>query len=236
VPILGFVKSNFDIVWPWAQDGMFFNLAKFFVISFANGLYLAAHNTLRGFDKKVVRANFFRSVIAWPFAAVFAPLGNVLKIPSIVQTKIWSDFVAGFIEGGGKYMAVLRLRRHNIEEIIPRIIENEGEEKYIAILDLLYLYREEPRTRNSLISLFELSSSPVSTLWSGKSEAGGKGMAPTRPLSDLLGVLDRPMLDEELTAFILSRYDEDMGTDLVGLVAETLPPLRNWLDSRKMRS
>jgi len=239
VPILGFVKSNFDIVWPWAQDGMFFNLAKFFVISFANGLYLAAHNTLRGFDKKVVRANFFRSVIAWPFAAVFAPLGNMLKIPSIVQTKIWSDFVAGFIEGGGKYMAVLRLRRHNIEEIIPRIIENEGEEKYIAILDLLYLYREEPRTRNSLISLFELSNSPVSRLWGGRGAAltrNGEDRAPTRSLGDFLGALDRPKLDEELTGFILSRYDEDMGTDLVGLVAESLPPLRSWLDSRKMRS
>ncbi|HWR11353.1 MAG TPA: hypothetical protein VN445_06005 [Rectinemataceae bacterium] len=226
VPILGFVKSNFDIVWPWAQDGMFFNLAKFFVISFANGLYLAAHNTLRGFDKKVVRANFFRSVIAWPFAAVFAPLGNLMRIPSIVQTKIWSDFVAGFIEGGGKYMNILRLRKQNIEEIIPKILEKDGEEKCIAILDLLYLFREEPRTRNSLISLFELSKSPVSALWSGK------GVTPARPLGDLLSALDQPGLDEELAGFILSRYDEEMTTDLVGLVAETLPPFRTWLDSR----
>ncbi|MCX8013648.1 MAG: hypothetical protein N3A02_05105, partial [Rectinema sp.] len=45
VPILGFVKSNFDIVWPWAHTGFLYDLLKFFFISFANGLYLATHNT-----------------------------------------------------------------------------------------------------------------------------------------------------------------------------------------------
>jgi len=229
VPILGLVKSDFDLVWPWAQDGMLFTLVKFFVISFANGLYLAAHNTLRGFDKKVVRANFFRSVIAWPFAALFSPLGSLLKIPSIVQTKIWSDFVAGFIEGGGKYRNILRLRKQNIEEIIPKILDRRGDEQHIAILDLLYLFREEPRTRNSLIALFELSRPSLPVL------GGGKKSAPARPLRDLLGILDQPRLDEELTAFILSRYDEEIAPDLVGLVAETLPPLRTWLDSRSGR-
>ncbi len=226
VPILGFVKSNFDIVWPWAQDSMFFNLAKFFVISFANGLYLAAHNTLRGFEKNVIRANFFRSIIAWPFAALFAPLGNMIGIPSIVQTKIWSDFVAGFIEGGGKYRNLLKLRKQNIEDIIPRILEKKGEEKLIAILDILYLYREEPRTQSSLISLFELSKFPVSALWDDK------GKPPERPLRDLLGVLEAPGLDDELTDFILTRYDEEMASDLIDLVADTLSPMRSWLASR----
>ena len=89
VPIMGFIKSNFDTVWPWVHDGLLFNLVKFFFISLANGLYLATHNTLRGFDRKVVRANLFRSVIAWPFATIFAPLGNLIGVPSIVQTKIW---------------------------------------------------------------------------------------------------------------------------------------------------
>ncbi|MCE1196656.1 hypothetical protein LWX53_09195, partial [bacterium] len=46
VPILSLVKAGFDAAWPWAKDGLGFNLIKFFVISFANGLYLATHNTL----------------------------------------------------------------------------------------------------------------------------------------------------------------------------------------------
>jgi len=96
VPILGLVKARFDTYWPGPVDGALFNTVKFFFISFANGLYLATHNTLRGFARKVVRANFFRSVIAWPFATVFSPLDNLLAIPSIVQAKIWSDVVAGF--------------------------------------------------------------------------------------------------------------------------------------------
>ncbi|PKL06846.1 MAG: hypothetical protein CVV53_02145, partial [Spirochaetae bacterium HGW-Spirochaetae-9] len=226
VPILGFFKANFDIVWPWAQDGLLFNLVKFFVISFVNGLYLATHNTLRGFEKSVVRANFFRSIIAWPFAALFAPLGDLIGIPSIVQTKIWSDVVAGFIEGGGKYKTLLKLRRQNVEEIIPRILEKNGEEKLVAILDILYLYHEEPRTQSSLISLFELSKFPVSVLWDDK------GKPPERPLRDLLGVLEEPGLDDELTDFILTRYEVEMAADLIDLVADTLSPMRSWLASR----
>ncbi|HCO48894.1 MAG TPA: hypothetical protein DIT55_05535 [Spirochaetaceae bacterium] len=226
VPILSFFKTNFDIVWPWAQDGILFNLVKFFVISFVNGLYLATHNTLRGFEKRVVRANFFRSIIAWPFAALFAPLGDLIGIPSIVQTKIWSDVVAGFIEGGGKYKTLLTLRRQNVEEIIPRILEKSGEEKLVAILDILYLYREKPRTQSSLISLFELSKFPVSAFWDDK------GKPPKRPLRDLLGVLEEPGLDDELSGFILTRYDEEIAADLIDLVADTLSPMRSWLASR----
>lgn len=228
VPILGFVKEGFDSIWPWVQDGALFNVVKFFVISFANGLYLAAHNTLRGFDRKVVRANFFRSVIAWPFATLFAPLGNLLQIPSIVQTKIWSDVVAAFIEGSSKYRAVIRLRKNNLEEIIPRILDTRGEERDMAILDLLYLFREEPRTKSSLIALFELSKAPaIASLWMGK------GAAPARPLADLAAVLASPALPEQLTDFVLSRYDEDMATDLVDLVSDMMPQLADWLESRE---
>ncbi len=206
VPILGFVKTNFDHIWPWAQDGTLFNLAKFFVISFANGLYLATHNTLRGFDKKVVRANFFRSVIAWPFASLFAPLGNWIGIPSIVQTKIWSDLVAGFIEGGGKYLRLIKLRKRNLEEIVPQVFGAEKESTYTSILDLLYLFREEPRTRSSLATLNNL-----------------------QELADNLG---KPGLDEDLAGYVLSRYEPEMADDLVGLMADTLPALRAWLGAR----
>jgi len=87
VPILGFVKSSFDALWPFAQNGLLFNSVKFFFISGVNGLYLASHNTLRGFDKKVIRANFFRSVISWPFATIFAPLGTSFISPASCRRR-----------------------------------------------------------------------------------------------------------------------------------------------------
>jgi hypothetical protein len=209
VPILGFVKNNFDIVWPWAQNGVLFNLVKFFVISFANGLYLATHNTLRGFDKKVVRVNFFRSIIAWPFATLFAPVGNWLGIPSIVQTKIWSDLVAGFIEGGGKYWRLIKLRKRNLEEIVPQVFGKDRDSTFTSILDLLYLFREEPRTRSSLATL--------------------------KDLPELAENLKMPDLDENLASYVLSRYEPEMADDLVGLIADTLPALRAWLGPRAGR-
>ena len=203
VPILGFVKARFDALWPFAADGLAFNAAKFFFISFANGLYLAAHNKLRGFDRKVIRANIFRSVIAWPFAAAFAPLGNLAGIPSIVQTKIWSDVIAGFIEGGNKYLKVVRLRRRDVEEIVPRALEGKKEERCIAALDLLFLFREEPRSRNSL----RASAAALSAAMRDES------------------------LDRRLVDYIVTRHSGEVAVDLASLVADTLPEFRDWLEA-----
>ncbi|MCE1197075.1 hypothetical protein LWX53_11330, partial [bacterium] len=148
-----------------------------------------------------------------------------------VQTKSWADVVAGFIEGGGKFITILKLRRKSIEEIIPRILQADGEEKYVATLDLLYLFREEPRTRNSLVELFGLKrrapALPLQLPLSGGRAAGAA--APSWSVGDLLVSLDQPRFDEDLTDFILSRYEEEMATDLVDLAADTLPPLRRWL-------
>jgi len=140
VPLMAYAKAGFDLLWPWPVGTFVVNLARFFVISIVNGLYLVAHNTLRGFDRPVIRANFFRSIIAWPFATIFAPLGNSLAIPSIVQTKVWSDVVAGFIEGGNKYRKVLRQRQKTLEEVIPTVIRGRGATQFTAMLDLLYLF------------------------------------------------------------------------------------------------
>ena len=225
VPIMGFIKTNFDAVWPWVHDGILFNLVKFFFISLANGLYLATHNTLRGFDRKVVRANLFRSVIAWPFATLFAPLGNLIGVPSIVQTKIWSDFVAGFIEGSGKYVRVLRLRHRNLEEIVPKVVEEKGEALYTAILDLLYLFREEPRTRTSLNVIFDPERKRVF-------KPGEQPALPPESLDELRAALAAESLHADLVLHILSSYEQEIAVDLVDLVAETLPGIQDWLDGQ----
>jgi hypothetical protein len=229
VPILGMVKSGFDSVWPWAVEGLVFNTVKFFFISFANGLYLASHNTLRGFDRKVVRANFFRSVIAWPFATVSAPLGNLLAIPSIVQAKIWSDVVAGFIEGGSKFASVIRLRRKNVKEILPGILAPQGELRHSSLLDLLYLFKEDPRIRSSLRTLYDPSMLVRLVL--------GKEAHADRPvdLAALRTALEDPALCGGLADFILSRYQEEEASDLIDLAEDTLPGLLSWLGMLETR-
>ncbi len=222
VPILGFVKTSFDGLWPLSHSDFLYYFVNFFAISFVNGLYLVAHNTLRGFDTSVVKANFFRSVIAWPLATVFAPVGNLLSIPLIVQSKIWGDVVGGFIEGGNKYRKVLRQRHKVLEEIIPAIVHSKGNLQYIAMLDLLYLFSQEPRAKSTIKAVL----SPY--------------MVFTRRLRNnsslrlnLLVELHRTMCEEgmwtELVDYIVTTCDEEMADDLVDLVVDELPDLQDWL-------
>lgn len=225
VPILAYVKAQFDIYWPGPAEGVFFDLAKFFFISFSNGLYLATHNTLRGFDKKVVRANFFRSVIAWPFATITSPLGKLLGIPSIVQAKIWSDLVAGFIEGGSKYFKVLKLRRRDLEELIPRIVSDDKEDRFPALLDLLFLYREEPRTESSLKAVLDPEYRPFLILKEDKE-------AQKYSFGEFYEAVMDDRCDRALMDYILSRYGNETAVDLTELVSSTLPALRSWLAPR----
>jgi hypothetical protein len=230
VPIMAFVKAKFDVAWPivaagYATTGLFYNAVKFFFVAFVNGLYIATHNKLRGFDRRVIRTNLFRTIISWPFATVFAPVGNALGLPTIVQSKIWSDVVAGFIEGGGKYFKTLRLRRRDVEEIVPRITEGKKEERAIAVLDLLYLFREEPRAKNSLRSILR----PQAILEArGEGEKGEGGTAAMR-LSALQAIFEDDSLDRLLIDYALTRHVKEMAMDLVRLISETLPEFRDWL-------
>ncbi|PKL23334.1 MAG: hypothetical protein CVV47_15510 [Spirochaetae bacterium HGW-Spirochaetae-3] len=228
VPILGFVKARFDVLWPGPTEGVLFEAVKFFAISFCNGLYLATHNTLRGFDKKVVRVNFFRSILAWPFATVTAPLGTLLGIPSIVQAKIWSDFVAGFIEGSGKYLAVIKLRRRDLEEIIPQVISGEEEERFVALLDLLYLYREEPRMASSLATILAIKRHSFGIFLADSDE---------KPCTydELLDAVMDERLDSGFIDFILSRYAPEMSVELLDLATTVLPSFRSWLGAHARR-
>jgi hypothetical protein len=227
VPIMGFVKAKFDVLWPFGEVGFVYTAVKFFFISFANGLYIASHNKLRGFDRKVIRANLFRTIISWPFATVFAPLGNAMGIPSIVQSKIWSDVVAGFIEGGGKYFKTLRLRRRDVEEMVPRIIECKKEERAIAVLDLLYLFREEPRSRNSLKAALLSRPARRDRATGTRTKASG-GLGP-EALPALAAVFENEKLDRLLVDYSLTRHQKEMAVDLVRLITETLPEFRSWL-------
>lgn len=228
VPIMAFVKDRFDLLWPLAAQGFVYNLVKFFFIAISNGLYLASHNTLRGFDRKVVRANFFRSIIAWPMATVTAPVAKWLGIPSIVHSKIWSDIVAGFIEGGSKYLKTLGLRRRDIEGILPQLIDGDREDRFTALLDLLFMYREEPRTENSLLALL----APESGL---KMRKKGDRDGSEYSFDDFSAAVMVKDADDELAGHILSTYPPDMATDLIDLVSSTMPDFRDWVLSCSRR-
>jgi len=218
VPLLGFVKTNFDVLWAGSHSGFLYNLLSFFFISFVNGIYLVSHNILRGFDKSVIRANFFRNVIAWPFATVFAPVGNLLFIPTIVQSKIWGDIVGGFIEGGNKYRKVLRQRQKTLEEVIPTVINARGSTQFTAMLDLLYLFSQEPRTRTTIKAIL----SPYAFFTHKLKENSSLRLT---TLIELYETMSHETLWTDLVDYIVANYDEDMADDLVDLVVDGLPLL-----------
>jgi hypothetical protein len=225
VPLLAFVKNRFDFLYPLAQAGMIFEFSKFFFICIVNGAYISGHNTLRGFDKTTVRINFFRSLLAWPFAALFAPLGNLLAIPSIVQAKIWSDVVAGFIEGWGKFKLRLNLRMRDLLGLLPNIRSHHIEQKYTAVLDLLYFFRKDPRTKNSLKAI-------LLTHAIEKQDNPGKS---TNDYDELFDWFSDSANFFKLTDFILSHYQPELALFLTDLVAETFVDFHKWLLKNKPR-
>jgi hypothetical protein len=229
VPLLRFVKLQFDQVYPLDPAGFLFEFSKFFYICIVNGLYLYSHNTLRGFDKTTARGNFFRSVLAWPLAAVFAPLGNLLQVPSIVQAKFWSDFVAGLIEGFGKFQKQINLRKRDLESLMPEIRSENAEILNIAILDLLYFFLKDPRTKNSLkYILFNPPTLPRKLL--GILRLKKKQVPHDFPDYHRL----RQWFSEtthffQLNDFILGNYREEQVIYLVDLVSETYNDFYRWL-------
>ncbi len=230
VPLLGFVKNQFDVLYPLAKSGVFFEFAKFFFICIVNGFYISFHNTLRGFDKTTIRVNFFRSILAWPFAAIFSPIGNVMMVPSIVQAKFWSDFVAGLIEGSGKFNRRLKLRKRDIVSLVPHIHSTEKQTKYIALLDMLYFFKKDPRTRNSLKAILLRQQGVLRkiarTFSAGKKERAHQGFD---DYDALLKWFSNSGNVFKLTAFILEHYKPEHSIFLTDLVSEKSHEFYLWL-------
>ena len=152
VPVLEEVKNCFDMVWliggftsTVARD-----IVKYFFICVTNGIYIYSHNTLRNFDDKVRKANFFRAVMVWPFATLTAPIGNFLRIPSIVQAKLWSDITAAFIEGTGKFIQRIVIRKRDLAQIMPNLTSADRFQRMAAALDVLYIWARQQRGQTSL--------------------------------------------------------------------------------------
>ena len=241
VPILGMVKQGFDMFWPFALNTLFFEWTKFFFICIANGIYISMHNKIRQFDNRVIRANFFRSVLAWPFSALFAPVGNLFAIPSIVQAKFWSDMVAAVIEGTGKFRQKIVLRKRDFIEILPLLRSREKDVRLTAMLDILYIWARRQRGQTGLADI--LLGHPVFFLsvsdFFRKGKRENRNRQPLEKRSDLEVMLDlyNPQRSQlELSHFIVEKYSHREAVVLTELLSLSLVPFHDWLrklDRRK---
>jgi hypothetical protein len=138
-------------------------------------------------------------------------VGDLLGVPSIVQAKFWSDVVAGMIEGGAKYYRILQVQERDVAEILPRLGEEKEEDRYAAFLDLLQLFRDQPRTRSSLKRLF-------------RSREDGEALYQLvhRTVTD-------PLHYSILVQYTLEQMPRDTLPDLILLISETYPEFRDWI-------
>lgn len=230
VPILGFVKTKFDMLWAFDHSGSLYETTKFFFINIANGLYLASHNYLRGFDKATIRGNLFRSLIAWPFATAFSPIGYLLGMPSIVQAKFWSDFVAAIIEGTTKYKKILRLKDKVIKKVIPDIVCDNEEASNLATLDLLYLTEESVRAKTAFLK----QSFKHLTFKQKIVNLIHKRKTPSEP-KEIYFLIKQHFQNtsnyNNLTNYIVSRYNKEHSLFLLQLLARNYDKFTRWLVS-----
>lgn len=230
VPILGFVKARFDIAWTGPHEGLLFETGKFFCLNIANGLYLASHNYLRGFDKITVRGNFFRSIIAWPFAAAFAHVGNALFLPSIVQTKFWSDFVAAIIEGSAKYKNIIRVKYQIMIKLMPELVSEDEETEQLAMLDMIYFINESTRAKTALRKQLIPNQNSFKKLKNFILRRNNKVIMPNESLFELKKRMEIPNRADELINYIIKHYHREQSLFLIKMVSENYYKIQKWLD------
>ncbi|WP_373500424.1 PHP domain-containing protein [Desulfococcus sp.] len=233
VPLLGMVKLGFDYSWTFAFTGLLFVWLKFLVICIANGLYISAHNKLRRFDNRVIRANFFRSVLAWPFSAAFSPLGNMLLVPSIVQAKFWSDVVAAVIEGMGKFQQKIVLRKRDYRELLPLLRSEDRETRMTAMMDILYIWGKRQRGASGLAQILRGRWGPATSRGVFKKidpEKKKAHAASGAAYLDLMIAMFAPhQVTPEIPRFILTKYTHHEVIVLIDMLDAHLIPFHSWL-------
>ncbi len=227
VPILSLAKFGFDKLWidtlAW-DTGFIFTFTKFWVIALTNGLYLATHNTIRGFAKPAIRGNFFRSVLSWPLATAMSFILTPIGVPDVVQAKLASEVVAGIIEGTVKFRRQKANARRAIYEVYHQIKAADVTQALLAKLDILYFWtksltrKELERFIKAPEKIRELDSSQIDEVKSGN-----------LLLQEFYAENDSL---RQLTCAILQYYPEDKLTSLTDLAGENCRPFVQWLDSK----
>jgi len=229
VPLLAFVKHTFDQAWPLPATGHLYQFSKYFFIAFVNGMYLMTHNRLRGFEKGVMAANFFRTILSWPFASLFAPLLDLVAIPSIVQAKFWSDIVGGLIEGSGKFIRSVGLTRRDLSDILPLACAAEETLQYTAILDLLYIFGRETRARNSMREIFFGRRNMLERTGDWLRRRPARPEPREEEYRALTSWFAHASNYQKLSDFVIAHYDQEWAILLIDLVARQFIRFRDWL-------
>ena len=228
VPILVFAKEGFDFIWKLLSlpEGFWFTFTKFWCIAFANGLYLVLHNTLRGFDKAAIRGNFFRSVLSWPLATAGSYILTPLGIDDVVQSKIWSEVVAGFIEGTVKNLKQKRLARKALLEVYRQLESPNPLYAQIARLDVLFFWSQYSQGRRTLKQFLDIPKHPIRSLPAEDSEQ----IARCNTL--IVNAFTTEGSLESMTYVILEYYPEENLNILTDFVGESHTPFVEWLSKR----
>ena len=226
VPIMTLAKHGFDLGWTymgWEKEFVY-TFSKFWCIALANGLYLASHNTLRGFEKSAVRGNFFRNVLSWPLATMFSYFcGSVgVAIPDVVQAKICSEVVGGVIEGTTKHLKQNRLAVKSLFEVLRQVLSSDRFVAMIARIDILYFWSKYPQGRRALTAFMDASQSERML----KREKD-RALIPARRTIYQAFTTEGSL--EDLTSGILSSYPEEDLQILTDFVGETHDPFLTWL-------
>jgi hypothetical protein len=229
VPILGFVKTRFDLTWTGPHEGPLFEMAKFFCINISNGMYLALHNYVRGFDKATIRGNFFRSIIAWPLSASFSPLGNAMLLPSIVQAKFWSDFVAAIIEGSGKYKNIIKVKDQIMKKLLPDLVSEDEETESLATLDMIYFVNESNRAKTALKKQLVPDQSLFRNL-RNRLLRRKQQFPPNESLYELKKRMNQPGKYDELVNYIIGHYYREQSLYLLQMVSKNFHKIQNWIE------
>ncbi len=231
VPILGGAKAGFDYLWPHISGdatGFVYTLVQFWVIAFANGLYITSHNRIRGFDRRVIRANFFRTVLSWPLATAGSYLLNLLMIPPIVQSKIWSDTVAGIIEGTGKFMSRMRLRQRDFLELFTNLLSADRDGSVVATSDIMYVWARRDRGRSALANLLKGRIPPSVNVPASSEYTAHEVVVDSHQL--LLRTLGAEGSMEMLTSKVLRNYSGREAVILTQFIGDMHEPFEAWLE------
>ncbi|MBQ1925108.1 MAG: hypothetical protein II180_03200 [Proteobacteria bacterium] len=229
VPVLALAKYGFDQAWFHfgLSEGFLFTFIKFWCIAFTNGIYLVLHNTLRGFEKSAIRGNFFRNVFSWPLATLGSYILTPLGVPDIVQAKIWSEVVAGFIEGTVKNAKQNSLAQKALYEVYHQILSPNPLYAKIARLDILFFWSNYSQGRRALERFIHISQKTVKGETEARQAEIIKGNRAIYEAFTTEGSL------EALTYVILEYYPEENLVTLTDFAGETYGGFVSWLQSKK---
>ena len=229
VPVLALAKYGFDQAWFHfgLSEGFLFTFIKFWCIAFTNGIYLVVHNTLRGFEKSAIRGNFFRNVFSWPLATLGSYVLTPLGVPEIVQAKIWSEVVAGFIEGTVKNAKQNNHARKALYEVDRQILSPNPLYAKIARLDILFFWSSYSQGKRALDRFMPISKKPLNGESETRQAEIRKGNQVIYDAFTTEGSL------EALTYVILEYYPEENLVTLTDFAGEAHGGFVSWLQSRK---